>query len=109
MRALYKPLLPTFPHPPPQVSISRTGFPSDTLQALRYLLSPDDPASGPSGFTEPGSGELEGQVAKVLVYACEQELAAAGERMVMHTHTHTHTHTFSLTSHTHTHTHSLSL
>ena len=47
------------------VSIARNGVPSDTLQALRFLLS-SDIKGGPASFSSPGAPDLEQKVAGAL-------------------------------------------
>ncbi len=65
--------------------VARSGFPSETLQSLRYLLAPEAAgaaAAAPSAFIAAGSAELEAKLAAVLVHACEQELRSLSEPIV---------------------------
>lgn len=61
-----------------EVTVTRTGFPGETLQALRFLLADDVTAMNLDSFRATGSAELELKVARVLLHACKSELGALG-------------------------------
>ena len=62
-----------------QATVSRTGFPLQTLQCVRFLLASDaEAAGGPASFASPGSEAAESRLAQVLVKVCESELEALG-------------------------------
>jgi hypothetical protein len=62
-----------------EVIISRTGFPAETLQGVRYLLaSNSDAGRGPGAFLEAAGADVEQKLGLVLVHACQQELASLG-------------------------------
>mmetsp|Transcript_22162 Transcript_22162/g.56310 ORF Transcript_22162/g.56310 Transcript_22162/m.56310 type:complete len:522 (-) Transcript_22162:24-1589(-) len=61
------------------VGVMRTGFPVDTMQALRYVLaSPEEAGKGVSAFAGPGSPATEARLAALLVHACAHELKSLG-------------------------------
>jgi hypothetical protein len=68
--------------------VARSGFPGETLQALRYLLAAEgggaeSSSSSPAAFASPGNADLEARLAGVLVHACERELRSLGEIVIL--------------------------
>lgn len=72
-----------------EVVITRQGFSTQTLQALRYLLLPAANANGngaaglpalaPNSCATAADEETEKKIALVLVHACQQELSALSD------------------------------
>ncbi|EFJ50052.1 hypothetical protein VOLCADRAFT_104004 [Volvox carteri f. nagariensis] len=65
-----------------QVAIQRAGFPSETLQAVRFLLAADSEAGADvSSFSKSGSPDQEAQLAEVVAEVVRRELGHLGSSL----------------------------